>query len=280
MRLEKAQISLLTGVEQHLCDLQLPSAGNCAVPEPDGQCFTAGHVSPADTEAEHPWDQDLQQPSASHTSPSNAMHKSHLISRDFVARCVWGKLILVQQRTEGQAGFKHGSKLWFIGSFLFIFFPGWISNLPWGGREEVGNNLLKYVSAVFWSLRHRKASYKKWSCYWEPESVSWPCLFFNELCSFRTILLHVYQWRCKSEWSKIHCMSTDCPHSTNGWFMVLFGLLADLEALSLCPQMSLLSPPLPGTSHNMVASHGLWPDHQLVSVPSASGPTHHSFYFL
>lgn len=111
VKLEKAQISLLTGVEQHLCDLQLPSAGNCAVPEPDGQCFTAGHVSPADTEAEHPWDQDLQQPSASHTSPSNAMHKSHLISRDFVARCVCGKLILVQKRTEGQAGFKHGSKL-------------------------------------------------------------------------------------------------------------------------------------------------------------------------
>lgn len=111
VRLEKAQISLLTGVEQHLCDLQLPSAGNCAVPEPDGQCFTAGHVSLAGTEAEHPWDQDLQQPSASHTSPSNVMHKSHLISRDFVARCVCGKLILVQQSTEGQAGFKHGSKL-------------------------------------------------------------------------------------------------------------------------------------------------------------------------
>lgn len=75
VRLEKAQISLLTGVEQHLCDLQLPSAGNCAVPEPDGQCFPAGHFSLAGTEAalsilgtricsshQHPTPVDAQEP--------------------------------------------------------------------------------------------------------------------------------------------------------------------------------------------------------------------------
>lgn len=43
--------------------------------------------------------------------------------------------------------------------FLFsFFFSGDILNLPWGGGEEVGNNLLKYISAAFCSVRHGKAS--------------------------------------------------------------------------------------------------------------------------
>lgn len=67
-----------------------------------------------------------------------------------------GESIPLQQSTEGQAGFKRCSKLDDLLESL-LFFSGEILNLPWGGGEEVGNNLLKYVSGVFWSLRHRSA---------------------------------------------------------------------------------------------------------------------------
>lgn len=106
-------MSFLIAVEWHLCDLQLPSAGNCA--EPTLRCW----MLPSWCEVEHPWDQGLL---SSHAGHSSAVAQSHLNSKDLLASSVQGKRYCCSRLLKGKQDFSMALNCMIYWKLIFFFF--------------------------------------------------------------------------------------------------------------------------------------------------------------